>query len=303
MGESVGSAISNVLAGVIAANQSNLVVNEGDYTDSQDGLLHCGKCGEPKQFEAVLPQRVDGDGNLIDEEREKILMWTPCACEKAVIERERVEEQKRKDMQRVTELRSLSLLDSRYEKATFDNFITNPYNEKNLKLCRRFAEHFDDMKSRNQGLLMWGNVGTGKSYAAACIVNYLLNAQTPCIMTSIVKILQLIQNNSPEENSIISRLSRVPLVVFDDFGTERNTDYALEKIYNILDSRYRSGLPMIVTTNLTFKEMQNEADIRYSRLYDRIFECCYPMQFTGDSFRKKTAYDKFNAMEKFLNGE
>lgn len=300
MSESVGSALSNILAEFIRKNQANLVVNEGDYTDSEDGLLHCGKCREPKQFEYEMPSQGDG---LADEERKKILMCAPCACERAVIERENEEKQKRKDMERTVELRRLSLLDKRYEEATFDNFITNTYNEKNLKLCRRFAEHFDEMKAKNQGLLMWGNVGTGKSYAAACIANYLLNALTPCVMTSIVKILQLIQKNGIEENDIIFRLSRVPLVIFDDFGAERNTDYALEKIYNILDSRYRSGLPMIVTTNLTFKEMQNEADVRYSRLYDRIFECCYPMQFTGDSFRKKAAYDKFNAMEKFLNGE
>lgn len=303
MSDGLGSAISSVLVDLIRKNQENLVMNEGDYIDDNDGLLHCGKCREPKQFEAKLPRKIDKDGNPTNEERETILMWTACACERAVAEREKAEKQKQKDMERIVELKKLSLLDKRYEEATFDNFITNAYNAKNLKLCRRFAEHFDDMRSKNQGLLMWGNVGTGKSYAAACIVNYLLSAQTPCIMTSIVKILQLIQNNVPEENSIISRLSRVPLVVFDDFGTERNTDYALEKIYNILDSRYRSGLPMIVTTNLTFKEMQNEPDIRYSRLYDRIFECCYPMQFTGDSFRKKAAYDKFNAMEKFLNGE
>lgn len=298
----VGSVASNILANIIRMNQSNLVVNEGDYKD-ENGLIHCGKCKEAKQYEYVLPNFADADGNPASSGQDKILMWTPCACEREIAEREKAEKQRQKDMERIAELRQLSLLDKRYEDAVFNNFISSPYNEKNLKLCKRFAEHFDDMRRKNQGLLMWGNVGTGKSFAAACIVNHLLSTKTACIMTSIVKILQLIQNNNSEENNIMSRLSRVPLVVFDDFGTERNTDYALEKIYNILDSRYRSGLPMIITTNLTFKEMQNETDIRYSRLYDRIFECCYPMQFTGDSFRKKAAYDKFNAMEKFLNGE
>ncbi len=303
MSEDLSSALSNLIINIVKRNQENLVMNEGDYIDDKDGLLHCGKCGEPKQYEFEMPYKNDEGENPTDEEQEKLLMWTPCACERAVIERRKAEEQKQKNMERTAELRKLSLLDKKYEEATFDNFVTNAYNEKNLKLCRRFAEHFDEMRSKNQGLLMWGNVGTGKSYAAACIANYLLNTQTPCIMTSIVKILQLIQKDALEENNIMARLSHTPLVIFDDFGTERNTDYALEKIYNILDSRYRSGLPMIVTTNLTFKEMSNETDIRYSRLYDRIFECCYPMQFTGDSFRKKAAYDKFNAMEKFLNGE
>ncbi len=298
MSENLGSALSNVISGIIQRNQENLKINDGDFV-GDDGLLHCAKCGKPKQFAAEIPCTGCENGN----DGGKLLIWTPCLCEDIELKRQEADEKKRKDIERIAELRKISLLDKKYESATFDNFIINPFNERNLKLCRRYAERFDEMKSKNQGLLMWGNVGTGKSYAAACIANHLLNEKIPCIMTSIVRMLQLIQNNGSEEAVLISRLSHIPLVIFDDFGTERNTDYALEKIYNIIDSRYRSGLPMIVTTNLTFSEMQNEPDIRYSRLYDRIFECCYPMQFTGDSFRKKTAYDKFNDMEKFIEAE
>ena len=96
-------------------------------------------------------------------------------------------------------------------------------------------------------------------------------------------------------------MNRAKLVIFDDLGAERNTDYALEKIYNIIDSRYRKNLPMILTTNLTIDEMQQETDMRYKRIYDRIFEVCYPMQFTGPSWRQKEAFNRFNDMEKLLN--
>lgn len=88
--------------------------------------------------------------------------------------------------------------------------------------------------------------------------------------------------------------------IFETWGPERGTDYAMEKVYNIIDSRYRKGLPMILTTNLSLDEMKREVDVRYSRIYDRIFENCYPMQFTGPSWRKTEASRRFKDMEKLL---
>ena len=80
--------------------------------------------------------------------------------------------------------------------------------------------------------------------------------KVPVVMTSFVKILEAIQNNKDRESDLISRLNRTRLVIFDDLGAERGTDYALEKVYNIIDERYRKKLPMILTTNLTLDEMK-----------------------------------------------
>jgi DNA replication protein DnaC len=92
-------------------------------------------------------------------------------------------------------------------------------------------------------------------------------------------------------------------VIFDDLGVERGTDYALEKVYDIIDSRYRRRLPMLLTTNRSVEEMKQEVDRRYTRIYDRIFEVCYPMQFVGQSWRKKEASQRFREMEKLLGGD
>ena len=97
-------------------------------------------------------------------------------------------------------------------------------------------------------------------------------------------------------------MNSAKLLIIDDLGAERSTDFALEKVYNIIDSRYRAGLPMILTTNLTLKEMKEATDIRYSRIYDRIFEVCYPMEFTGPSWRKVEASRRFEEMRQFLEG-
>ena len=68
------------------------------------------------------------------------------------------------------------------------------------------------------------------------------------------------------------------LLIIDDFGMERGTEYGLEQVYNVIDSRYRSGKPLIVTTNLTLDSLQNPQDTAHARIYDRLLEMCpYPL--------------------------
>lgn len=280
---------------IAAKGIKNQVRNPGDYED-QEGLLVCGVCGEQRQKFIDFAAPTEDDPN----HTKKLKVATMCRCEREVEERRKREKQNEEDMERIRKLKKASLMDEKLSGATFRNFKPTKYNARNLKLCQRYAEKFDLMLEKNQGLLFWGDVGTGKSFAAACIANYLLERKIPVIMTSFVKLLEVIQASREEEPAILNRLGYAKLVIFDDLGAERGTDYALEKVYNIIDSRYRKSLPMILTTNLTIEEMKRDMDIRYSRIYDRIFEICYPMQFTGPSWRKTEASRRFDEMKKLL---
>ena len=280
---------------IAAKGIKNQVRNPGDYED-EEGLLVCGVCGEQRQKFIDFAAPTEDDPN----HTKKLKVATMCRCEREVEERRKREKQNEEDMERIRKLKKASLMDEKLSGATFRNFKPTKYNARNLKLCQRYAEKFDLMLEKNQGLLFWGDVGTGKSFAAACIANYLLERKIPVIMTSFVKLLEVIQASREEEPAILNRLGYAKLVIFDDLGAERGTDYALEKVYNIIDSRYRKSLPMILTTNLTIEEMKRDMDIRYSRIYDRIFEICYPMQFTGPSWRKTEASRRFDEMKKLL---
>ena len=119
-------------------------------------------------------------------------------------------------------------------------------------------------------------------------------------MTSFVKILQNVQGE--EEAEYIAMLNTAKLLILDDLGTERNTDYALEKVYNIIDSRSRASKPMVLTTNLDLRDMMEASDIRYQRIYDRILETCFPVRVAGDSFRRISAEQRFDKMAKFMEG-
>ena len=97
-----------------------------------------------------------------------------------------------------------------------------------------------------------------------------------------------------------ARLCRYSLLILDDFGMERGTDYGLEQVYNVIDSRYRSGKPLIVTTNLSLDELQHPQDTPHARIYDRLLEMCAPILFTGTNFRRQTAQSKLDRLKTMM---
>lgn len=284
----------SIIKSVASRGLADQIKHEGDRVDGR-GILICGKCGEPRQMFKSFPNPTKED----PQHRSTIKVVVMCRCEREEAAKKERDREFAREYGKIQAIREASLMDSRFSTATFDGFRRTSHNDRNLKLCKRFAERFDLMMEKNQGLLFWGDVGTGKSFAAACIANYLLEKKVPVIMTSFVKLLD-IASGKPGGDAVLSRLSCAKLVIFDDLGAERGTDYALEKVYNIIDTRYRNKLPMVLTTNLSIDDMKADQDIRYSRIYDRILEVCYPMQFTGPSWRKREASRRYNEMEKLL---
>lgn len=279
----------NFLAPIIERAMRNQVVDPEDYI-GDDGLLVCGKCNTPKE-------------KILHINEDDIKVPVMCRCREEQVKREEEERRRREEMERSKKLRSNSLMDGKFWESTFDSFKVTEKNIQTLKWCKRYATGFDEMIAKNQGLLFTGDVGTGKTYAAACIANYLLDRCVPVVMTSFVKILEQAQNfRGDEEERYIRRMNSAKLLIIDDLGAERSTDFALEKVYNIVDSRYRAGLPMILTTNLTLHEMLNATGIRYRRIYDRILEVCFPIEFTDKSFRIQEANSRYNRMREFLEG-
>lgn len=284
-----------IIKQVVENGLKNQVIHDGDYYND-DGFLICGKCGQKRQD---LWDFDDGSGPVV------FKAAVQCECEKEEERRKKQEEKDEKEKKHIEFLKKYSMMDARFLEASFDDFDVDESNERNYRLCKRYASVFDKMLEEGQGLLLWGSVGTGKSYAAACIANELIKKKKKVVMTSFTKILEIL--GTEKEESLIEKLENAKLVIFDDLGAERNTSYALEKVYNIIDGRYRSRLPMILTTNLTLQEMLDEEDVTYSRIYDRIFEVCYPTQFTGSSRRKEAASRKFSDIAELLkkseNGE
>ena len=166
-----------------------------------------------------------------------------------------------------------------------------------------YAANWEEMKAENIGYLLWGKVGTGKSYFAGCIANALMEREISVCMTNFALILNDLAASYKGRNEYIDRLCRFPLLILDDFGMERGTEYGLEQVYNVVDSRYRSRKPLIVTTNLTLEELQHPEDTAHARIYDRLLEMCCPVFFTGENIRKSTAQGKMERLKGLMNGK
>lgn len=260
-------------------------IKKGDYK-GDDGLIRCGVCGERKQLKI----------NILGYSR---IVPCICQCRADELEEKRKRDEYEERMHTVNRLKDASMMASKFRDASFSKYKVRPENRNQVKLAWNYVKRFHEMKEKNQGLLLYGPVGTGKSYTAACIANALMEQSVTVVMTSFVKILQDIQSVGNEAN-YIQILNSASLLIIDDLGAERNTDYALEKVYNIIDSRSRTDKPMILTTNLELSDMLECTDIRYKRVYDRIFETCYPVEMKGKSFREIEAAQRFEEMEKFL---
>lgn len=274
------------LTGVLPISESGAErLAEGDHI-GEDGLVYCGKCGSRKQLRVKF-----GDKTHV--------VRCVCKCESKELEEKKRQEEYEEQMRRINRLKEASMMDKKYREVTFDKYEVREENKKVFEMAKKYADKFQDMYKKNQGLLLYGPVGTGKSFTAACIGNYLLNNAKPVIMTSFVKILQDVWEND-REAEYITILNSASLLIIDDLGTERETDYALEKVYNIIDSRVRANKPMIITSNLELNDMMECEDIRKKRIYDRILECCYPMYVGGKSFRMMKAAQRFDEMKDFL---
>ncbi len=257
-----------------------------DYT-GEDGLLYCGSCHTPK--EAYFPE----GKTLFGRDRHP----SECECRRKEREKRESEERLREHKAVVERLKDSGFTDQSMKRWTFAN--DNGRNPQ-MRFARIYVEHWEEMRAESRGCLLWGNVGTGKTYLAGCIANALMEREIPVRMTNFAAILNDLTGTLNGRNAYIERLCSFPLLILDDFGMERGTEYGLEQVYNVIDSRYRSHRPLIVTTNLTLSELQNPADRTHQRIYDRVLAMCTPVCCSGINFRKEQAQKNMEYLKEML---
>ena len=273
----------------IAAELDNLTkpapLREDEYL-GEDSLVYCSKCRTARQ------KRIAFAGKMIEPR-------CMCACQTAAYEQQEQERKHREFMDRVEKNRSVGLTDPVLRKHTFENDLG--YNPKQMDMAKQFIRHWDEFKKDSMGLLLWGPVGTGKSFIAGCIANALLDQGVPVMMTNFARLLnKLTDMYAGDRNAYIDSFNSFPLLIIDDLGVERNSEFAREQVFSVIDSRYRSQLPLIVTTNLTPEQMRNPEDLARARIYDRVLERCTPIRIDSQNIRKQNKVDNLKKSKRLL---
>lgn len=291
----------------IAEELVNKNIGEGqDGYIGEGGLLYCNTCHTPKQCIIIHP--------FTGKER---IVPSLCKCGSEKFQKEKLEIKKSQIEGEYYSVRSLGFDDFRLfrwfnnndykisprltherelllkrlcfpeaekiQGCTFDrDDFSNP---KITTVAKEYADNFDKMKEKCMGLLFFGETGVGKSYISACIANALLDKDIPVRMTNFERISNELWD-AKDKQGYMDMLNRFDLLVLDDLAAEKSTEYMDGIVFNIIDSRLRAGLPIVVTTNLTRQELQSTSDMRKKRIYSRLFECCIPQEVVGSDRRR-----------------
>lgn len=297
---------------------------DGDYI-GEDGLLYCGNCHTPKQYRMQHPFIKDKISTV----------HIPCECKKAKLAEE-IKAKERFDLElefnkqryklesdeellfwlnRQDYKISPKLIAERTEiirricfgedinelsKWTFENAGADAESIKIMTAMRNFVDKFDAFKAQGKGLILFGTVGTGKSFAAACVANALIDRGIPARMTNFAHIRNAIQKDFEGRQDYLDSLNKFPLLILDDLAAESQTEYMQEIVFSVIDARSRAGLPLIITTNLTAEQMKKPKDHTYKRVFSRLLGMCIPIEVKGLDRRMEQLKTDFKPMMDLL---
>lgn len=275
--------MTHILA-ILAARSEDANPQKPDDFIGEDGLLRCGKCGAPKQCRPF-------------EDQPQAVVFCACECF-------RKEEEAREERARLSEAdkkRRICFMNANGELKndayhTFDA-DDSPESEES-RTARGYAEHF---RIGMDWLLLCGTNGIGKSFYAACICNDLVSRGYLCKFTNISEIASDLWN-AENKSAVYADLAKFDLIVLDDFGAERDSEYMKEIQFNVIDSQLRMNRPCIITTNLSGAEIMSPKDKDMKRIFSRIYERVIPLTCKGEDRRRKSLMQEAKARLKSIQG-
>jgi DNA replication protein DnaC len=184
---------------------------------------------------------------------------------------------------------------------TFDNFDWKrvnllPEQRQNLEEAYRLA--LDFAKSPEGWLVFQGVNGCGKTHLAAAIANYRLKAGKPVKFVVVPDLLDHLRSTfSPESpvtyDQLFEEVKNVPLLILDDLGKQSTTPWAQEKLYQIINYRYNSRLPTVVTTNCKTDDLDSPISSRFvDPKISIFFNIIAPDYWSGRPIQKKTTHGR-----------
>ena len=232
-----------------------------------------------------------------------------CRCEVEAWEREVHEALERHKKAEVERKFSISSLGERFEDCRFETFTMRPGSEKAFRFAEDYAERFE--LYGGDSLLIWGVPGNGKSHLAAAICHRLKERGKTVVFQTMTELLERIrstfrQNSKEHEREIMDALQHCDLLVLDDLGAEKVSDWTLDVLFRIIDGRYRQKKPTMFTTNFSPTELlyrfmpdksSAEHEIAAKRIHDRILEVSVIVENKAASYRMQRALERRGVRE------
>ena len=224
-----------------------------------------------------------------------------CTCKESVefwkgIDLE-VQEQKKNEHYReiINQFYSQNYISKRLKDYNFNNFKVTDSNKNEVEIAKDYTKKCTENKQEN-GLIITGNTGVGKTHLAASISNELIKEDKIVLMGRLSSLLDMIKetfkDNSKSENELIELFSNTDMVVIDDLGTEKISQWALDKLYTIIENRNENKLPIIITTRFNKESLlhrfyqSNDKELS-NAIIQKLYRMCYGIELKEDDKNQK----------------
>jgi DNA replication protein DnaC len=198
--------------------------------------------------------------------------YTDCDCIK-----------QRKKQEKVDKLFKSARIPKRYQDKTLDNFDQS-WQQKAYDYSIDYIKNWRGNSDNGRSIFFVGDVGTGKSHLAYAILNKLIEKGVPGMAASVPDLLDDLRGK--EDNGAIEALKEIDLLVLDDLGSQKNTEWVTERLFVILNSRYADLKPTIITSNHRLEVLEKTEG--WARIVDRIIEMSRLVRVEGKSYRQRS---------------
>jgi DNA replication protein DnaC len=223
--------------------------------------------------EGICPH-CEGKGYVLSD-----LGATPCTCRKA------------RELDRAY---NLARIPRKFLGKSLTAFSARDSRQKHiLDFSRNFLKSFrgttHDHDHPSKGLLLTGKEGTGKTHIAVSILKEVIEKGYTGLYWNVPELFlelrrRMDDNSEEKEGELFDHARRVDLLVLDDLGAERTSEYVLDRLYVLINGRYQNDTATIITTNRTLPELRQQIG---PRITSRICEMCMPMEFPEGDYRTR----------------
>ncbi|MDQ3091163.1 MAG: ATP-binding protein [Actinomycetota bacterium] len=215
----------------------------------------------------------DGSGYVLAEDTDAAV---PCRCREERVRRRRV--------------RALtSSIPRRYRDVGLERFPIKDFPQTVLRPLRKYLRELDENLASGHGLWLGGDLGTGKTSAAALVAKEAsARGHTVAFHTApelLARIRDTFNENSKHTyGELFEQLRSLDLLVIDDMGTQQTKPWVLEQLYVIVNDRYLDERAIVMTTNLPEAELAAQVT---PPVTSRLLEICgKPISFSGPDYRR-----------------
>lgn len=181
-------------------------------------------------------------------------------------------------------LKEASNLGERFSNRTFGNFEARR-DPNAFAMCRDYANNDNLFRTKKNSLILVGGVGSGKTHLAAAITNTLIDRGIPALFNTYSEHLEHIREEYDHtgQKKYLSMMKNTPMLVLDDVGKERKTDWTQQILFDVVNYRYEHMLPVIVTTNYNFDDFANYVG---NAIFSRLYEMSGAVATKGGDYRQ-----------------